>query len=452
MVSLAFTLLPEALTTLHDALVCLSKFSESVSLEARRDRLSLTALNSSKTAYTSFSLDSQFFSRYEFSPDQSSVDGRFTFSIYNKALLSVFKGRILDPKGKDTTVDKCQVTLQDRPDEAECRLIIKMLSNQGVTKTYKLTYEPVEVMHALFDRQSANNHWTISSAALKETIEFFGPKTEQLDIYTDNGRVTYTSFTEKITNGKGECPKVLKAPLQTSVSLSTDDFETFSAAEKQHIVISVRDFKAIVLHAAQLRTSIRAFYSQPTRPLQFSYGVPGIICEFTLMTIGDPPTSTNTPAPSSSRMTRAASATQSAASARGASEMPPPPTVPSRSAPRQRRAPGSALRPSTHTDEQTQKQTTQQSLQREESESLFVPPEDEGDARWDPTEYDEEEETLGWDASADNSTHQRFRDSASTATARVSVPRQDTRMGTEAGSEENPLAPTQRLSQIQGLW
>lgn len=76
----------------------------------------------------------------------------------------------------------------------------------GVTKTYKLTYEPVEVMHALFDRQSANNHWTISSAALKETIEFFGPKTEQLDIYTDNGRVTYTSFTEKITNGKGECP------------------------------------------------------------------------------------------------------------------------------------------------------------------------------------------------------------------------------------------------------
>lgn len=48
-----------------------------------------------------------------------------------QALLSVFKGRILDPKGKDTTVDKCQVTLQDRPDEAECRLIIKMLSNQG---------------------------------------------------------------------------------------------------------------------------------------------------------------------------------------------------------------------------------------------------------------------------------------------------------------------------------
>lgn len=76
--------------------------------------------------------------------------------------------------------------------------------NAGVTKTYKLTYESVEVMHALFDKQSANNKWTIHSSALKEAIEYFGPKTEQLDIYADDGRVTYTSFTEKISNGKGE--------------------------------------------------------------------------------------------------------------------------------------------------------------------------------------------------------------------------------------------------------
>ncbi|KAK8157098.1 Rad9-domain-containing protein [Phyllosticta citrichinensis] len=446
MVSLAFSLQPEALATLHDALVCLSKFSESVSLEARRERLSLTALNSSKTAFASFSLDPRFFSRYEFSPSQSSIDGRFTFSIYNKALLSVFKGRILDPKGKDTTVDRCQVSLQDLPDEAECRLIIKMLSNQGVTKTYKLTYESVEVVHALFDRQSAKNHWSIHAGALKEAIEFFGPKTEQLDIYAENGRVTYTSFAEKITNGR----EILKAPLQTSVSLSTDDFEVFSAAEKEHIVISVRDFKSIVLHAAQLRSSLHAFYSQATHPLQFSYGIQGITCEFTLMTVGDPPISTDTPAPSVSRaQTRATSATASVAGARGASEMPPPPNVPSRTATRQRRAPGSAARPSTHTDEQ--QQAAQQRSQSEETGSLFIPQDEDGDARWDPTGY-EEEETLGWDASADNSAPRRFRDSASTASASVSISRQDTGTETQARSDGDPLAPTQRLSQIRGLW
>ncbi|KAB2579954.1 Rad9 [Lasiodiplodia theobromae] len=133
MVALNFALQPEALAVLHDALICLAKFSDAVSIEARRDKLSLTALNSSKSAYASFAFDaSKFFSSYSFAPAAANVDGRFTCRIYNKALLSVFKGRILDPRGGDTTVDRCEVSLQDRDDQAECRLIIKMLSDQGM--------------------------------------------------------------------------------------------------------------------------------------------------------------------------------------------------------------------------------------------------------------------------------------------------------------------------------
>ena len=37
--ALAFTLSPEAVVHLHDIVVCLGKFSESVSIEARRDRV-----------------------------------------------------------------------------------------------------------------------------------------------------------------------------------------------------------------------------------------------------------------------------------------------------------------------------------------------------------------------------------------------------------------------------
>ena len=70
-------------------------------------------------------------------------------------------------------------------------------------KTYKLTYESVEVMHALFDKGAAANRWRISSKPLKEFIEHFGPRTEQLDIYQENGRAIFTSYTEKIVDGKG---------------------------------------------------------------------------------------------------------------------------------------------------------------------------------------------------------------------------------------------------------
>jgi cell cycle checkpoint control protein RAD9A len=69
-----------------------------------------------------------------------------------------------------------------------------------VTKTYKLTYEAVEVMRALFDRNTANNRWTIQSGLLKEFADYFAPKAEQLDIFSEDGKVTFLSFTDKIVN------------------------------------------------------------------------------------------------------------------------------------------------------------------------------------------------------------------------------------------------------------
>lgn len=73
-----------------------------------------------------------------------------------------------------------------------------------MTKTYRLTYEPVEVMHALFDRTAASQGWTISARVLREYIEYFGPKTEQLDLLAQDGKAIFTSFTEKLQDGKGK--------------------------------------------------------------------------------------------------------------------------------------------------------------------------------------------------------------------------------------------------------
>ena len=39
MVVLNFTLTPEAASKIHDLLVCLGKFSDTVAIEARRDRV-----------------------------------------------------------------------------------------------------------------------------------------------------------------------------------------------------------------------------------------------------------------------------------------------------------------------------------------------------------------------------------------------------------------------------
>ncbi|KAF9696951.1 hypothetical protein EKO04_004616 [Ascochyta lentis] len=452
MVVLNFTLTPEAASKVHDVLVCLGKFSETVAIEARRERFTFTALNSSKSAYCAVTLEGKhFFSKYECVPESGGADGRFTCSMYTKALLSVFKGRLYDPLGRDGAVERCEVSLQDQGNESYCRFIIKMICNQGVTKTYKLTYEAVDVMHALFDRSVAQNRWSMHSSAIREYIEYFGTKTELLDIFTgEDGRCVFKSYTEKISDGK----EILKHPLVTAVAVNTSDFEEFNVQAGLHIVLSVKDFRAIVLHADTLKTSLKAYYSQPTRPLQFSYGCDGLLSEFTLMTSGDYTGAPLIPTPAPQQQTvtprqqsRQASHAPSAASERTEtrsmhSEMPPPVQPASRRDQNGRlRNPGSR-QPSSAP---AQSQTIQPQVEAEDEESLFVPHNDasmqeEEDAAWAPMDY-EKEETLGWDASADHdaSVFPTFRDSGN--------------MSRTTTMESNTvIEPTQRLSEIKGLW
>jgi cell cycle checkpoint control protein RAD9A len=356
--------------------------------------------------------------------------------MYTKALLSVFKGRLYDPLGRDGAIDRCEVSVQERDNEAQCRFIVKMVCNQGVIKTYKLTYEAVDVMHALFDSNVAKNRWSLHSGAVKEYIEYFGTKTEMLDIFAgEDGRCVFKSYTEKITNGK----EILKHPLVTAVAVNTSDFEDFRVEPGLHIIINVKDFKSIVLHADTLKTSLKAYYSQPTRPLQFSYGCDGLLCEFTLMTSGNynaaPPTPTPAPQMLSSRQTsRAQSAATERTDTRSMrSDMPPP------------------VEPASRRDRSARlgRPVSRQNSTHQESDSLFVPDlddtrrqEEEEDSAWAPMDY-EKEETLGWDASAnhDASVYPTFRDSGSGGTSR-----------TNTVDSNEVFEPTQRLSQVQGLW
>jgi cell cycle checkpoint control protein RAD9A len=94
-----------------------------------------------------------------------------------------------------------------------------------------------------------------------------------------------------------ECVEVLRQPLQTTVAIDRLDFDEFNVEEKVHIGISVKDFRAIITHAESLRATITAKYSVPKQPLQFSYQEHGMLCEFTLVTIGEFRGGSVTPAP-----------------------------------------------------------------------------------------------------------------------------------------------------------
>ncbi|PKX98879.1 putative DNA repair protein rad9 [Aspergillus novofumigatus IBT 16806] len=441
MTSLFFSLNPEALGRMHDALLCLAKFSETVSIEAESSLLRLSVINSSKTAYAAFVLDgASFFTTYSFSHNGQSENvrlDRFCCQIYLKALLSIFKGRTTG-RDKDTAVERCEFELNEDPGETECRLVIRMICGLGVIRTYRLTYEPTTAQHAIFDRSSATNKWSIEPRFLREITDHFSPSAEQLDIYSDGGKAIFTSFTTKITDGQ----EILKQPVHTSVAIDKRDFEAFSAEDELHIAITLKDFKAIITHAETTGVLITARYARPCRPLQLAYDFEGVRTEFTLMTTGEDdsenfPSSRAAVPELSARQTPAPVHVSQNNAASNREQMPPP---------RSR-----SIRPLTGTTDRV-KETNVVSQQPPPPsihfDSLFVPADD--DRQWDVPNEEEEtmaEDTLGWDATADQETFNaslgpRLRDTEPV------LPHGSNQQGPQ---EEMGIPPTQRISQVRGL-
>ncbi|KAI1378399.1 Rad9-domain-containing protein [Hypoxylon crocopeplum] len=440
MAVLNFTLSEEGVSSLRDALACLGKFSDEVSLEAKKDRLVFTTLNLSKSAYASFSFAAnRFFSKYHFEGVAQNRE-KFFCKLYNRALLSLFRVRSGDPsheKEKDTTIERCDIAIVDEPGK-KSRFIAKIVFRNG-----KLPFEVTPPVHAKFDKDQASNHWSITSRTLRQLMDHFGPGIEYLDIHSeDDDTVNFTCFTEKVKNGE----EVLKKPLHTSIAIERDEFEDFVVEEeKLHIVISVKDFRAIIQHAGLLGCQVSAYYSMPAKPMQLKYDGDGIKCEFLLMTVGE----RGAPGQKAKRARGNAKGARppqlEAATSRAASNAPtpapqlPPQLPPQPQASRLEQVP--ALRPSITRPSQRPPPATF------ESESLFVPQDDE--RQWDPVnagedEDEEENARLEWDVSGE--TH------PSTVNMRTIMASKNTQEGRAeyATVVDHPsIEPTQRLSQVR---
>lgn len=79
----------------------------------------------------------------------------------------------------------------------------------------------------------------------------------------------------------------MKKPLQTSIAIDLDEFEDIEVEDKLHIIVGVKDFRAIIQHAGITGNDLSARYSIPARPIQLSYHGDGMNCEFLLMTVGE---------------------------------------------------------------------------------------------------------------------------------------------------------------------
>ncbi|KAI0166187.1 Rad9-domain-containing protein [Xylariaceae sp. FL1272] len=440
MAVLKFTLSEDGVNVLRDALACLGKFSDEVSLEAKKDRLVLTALNMSKSAYASFTFaTNRFFSKYHYAGSGQNRD-RFFCVLYNRALQSLFRSRGGDSshdREKDTTIDRCNITITDEPGK-KSRFVAKIIFRNGITTKYQLPFEVSPPIHAKFDKMQAPYNWAIASRTLRQLMDHFGPGIDYLDIHAGEEVMNFTCFTEKAANGD----EVLKKPLHTSIAIERDEFDHLFIEEDQlHIIISVKDFRAIVQHASILNSDILATFSIPAKPMQLKYDGDGIKCEFLLMTVGErgamgqkaKKARANVNAPGRPEL----EATTSRANSHAATPAPSRPHVTAQSRP----DPMPSLRPPIERPSQRPPPATI------ESESLFVA--QDNDEQWEPVNVDEDEDDeenarLGWDTSGNLN--------PSTMNMRTMMNNQSSaqpKIGAGPDLTPTQLDPTQRLSQAR---
>ncbi|CAK7203923.1 hypothetical protein SEUCBS139899_006673 [Sporothrix eucalyptigena] len=242
MVIVSFTLTDEGVASFQNALACILKFSEDVSLDARRDR----------------------------------------------ALLSIFRSRAGGDASRggsaDSNIERCDVSIEDGPDR-KSRFVAKIAWRNGITATHAISFEAKAPVMAKFDSSQADNQWSISAHTLRRLMDHFGPKVELLDINTEGeGVLNLTCSTEKqYTKTDG----ILNMNLHTSIAVKMDDFDDIDTEDKHHIIINVKDFRAILQHACTTSGNLTAQYSQPWSPLRFSYSENGLYCQFVLMTVGE---------------------------------------------------------------------------------------------------------------------------------------------------------------------
>ncbi|EMR10759.1 hypothetical protein PNEG_00908 [Pneumocystis murina B123] len=273
-------------------LFCLSKIGDELSIEARKNNLLLSSINSTKSVFGLVTFDSKrFFEKYEYFPYEQSYEissknnQSLKCRVQIRLLLAIFKARNLENReSKNVSVQKCELRII-RPNniDRECRLIVRFLCKHGVLKTYKITYEQCQTMHALCNKSLCKNKWKIHSRTLKEYLDHFSSRAEELTLMSQNDKLLLTSFTEGLVYDK----EILKQPIQTAILLDKRDFEEIYYEEQTIITFPLKEFKAVVTLGDSMNVLLNAYFNIGGEPILFEFEKNVLSIRFIFATTSD---------------------------------------------------------------------------------------------------------------------------------------------------------------------
>lgn len=274
------TLSAVALKQLTRALTCLSRYGDDLVILADAEHFSLSATNSSLSAYSRFRYSRRFFSRYRVGNGANENPGSSRDAGSNdiingqlpaKTLLSILKHRTIDK-----TVKRCELSIVEGPlheefnedeDTLESRLIVKLHCQLGIVKTHRL---PLMIPNSLLSpgvpESSNESRLTVGPRAIKDITEHFpsgrGMKNDPQLVWTfDSTQVDIKSLETSIdTKGRMQ--------LATELTISSEEFDVYEIfAPPVTIAFHLREFNATIAYAEATGSVLELRFTDPAAPL-----------------------------------------------------------------------------------------------------------------------------------------------------------------------------------------
>ncbi|KDQ61407.1 hypothetical protein JAAARDRAFT_102468, partial [Jaapia argillacea MUCL 33604] len=267
------------------ALTCLSKYGDDLSIYATPETFSLSATNSSKSAYCRFKYNYNFFTKYNVGNNRDRQQDDFaeevhqvltvTGQLLTKSLLSILKHRTVEK-----SVEKCVLSIiegappsqGDRSDEEtdslESRLVIRLHCKHGIVKTHRLLLlsQPSLLAPGLQDSEF-QSRLTIGPRAIKDIVEHFpsaksGKSDPQL-VWTFHDSEVQLKSLENIVDARG------RAQLSTELTISAAEFDVYDVKLlPTTIAFHLREFNATIAYAESMSLALDLSFTDPNYPLR----------------------------------------------------------------------------------------------------------------------------------------------------------------------------------------
>ncbi|KAF9910007.1 Cell cycle checkpoint control protein rad9b [Linnemannia zychae] len=260
---------------------------EDITIEARQDRLILSTLSLTRTAYANFTFTRTFFESYSLDLSNPAIqnddDGPYLrCTIIAKALVSACRVR----GNIEEKIHNLSVYLNSAEGVGEdCRLTIEVLFKSGCIKFHKLLYQScLENLQLIDSVDTFRNSWELGAPAMSGLADYFSSKAEEMTMkFNESGIVLQTS------NDSGEGSDKSKRFGATMVPVERTAMNRYFIQEEGQIVYSLKEFKAILAFAVGLRMNMSAYFDASDRPIVFAAESENVVsAKFALATINIP--------------------------------------------------------------------------------------------------------------------------------------------------------------------